>query len=63
MFAPGFHLTPLRHDWEQQREDLSLSMIVKLLKTTMSIMLSSVKSVILNIVIFSLEEFFWNKNV
>ena len=38
-------------------------MIVKLLKTTMSIMLSSVKSVILNIVIFSLEEFFWNKNV
>ena len=62
MFAPGFHLT-LRHDWEQQREELSLSMIVKLLKTTMSIMLSSVKSVILNIVIFSLEEFFWNKNV
>ena len=60
MFTPGFHLS---HDWEQQREDLSMSMIVKLLKTTMSIMLSSVKSVILNIVIFSLEEFFWNKNV
>ena len=61
-FAPGFHLSPLRHDWEQQREDLSMSKIAKLLKTTMLIMLSSRRSqwLILNIVIFSLEEFFLN---